>query len=76
MELTGNGSVDQILVNTYYVPDVSPTLKAQHYLLTPCLGRERAVQADQFSTVWSIRGVCQVRDTHSMCRKELGKFSA
>lgn len=27
MELTGNGSVDQILVNTYYVPEVIPHTK-------------------------------------------------
>lgn len=28
MELTGNGSVDQVLVNTYYVPDVFPHTKS------------------------------------------------
>lgn len=29
------------------------------------------MQADQFSTVCSIRCVCQTRDIHSMCREDL-----
>lgn len=43
-----------------------PTLKAQPYLLTPCLGRERAVQADQFSTV-CLHGVCVRSEIYTAC---------